>query len=93
MQARLNLMLKFEIGNIYACRSICNYDCVWYFRVVSRTKSTITILKDDEKNPVVKRINKQLSECNGAESVYPLGNYSMAPVLSADDSAFKIALS
>lgn len=86
-------MLKFEVGNIYACRSICNYDCVWYFRVVSRTKSTITILKDGEKNPVVKRINKQVSETLDAESVYPLGNYSMAPVLSADKSAFKIALS
>lgn len=43
-------MLKFEVGNIYACRSVCDYDCVWYFRVVSRTKSTITILKDDEKS-------------------------------------------
>ena len=82
-------MLKFEVENIYACRSACDHDCIWYFRVVSRTKSTITILK----NPVVKSINKQLSEWNGAESVYPLGNYSMAPVLSADDSAFKIALS
>ena len=86
-------MLKFEVGNIYACRSICNYDCVWYFRVVSRTKSTITILKDGEKNPVVKRINKQVSETLDAESVYPLGNYSMVPILSADKSAFKIALS
>lgn len=86
-------MLKFEVGNIYACRSACDHNCIWYFRVVDRTKSTITILKDDEKKPAVKRINKQLSECNGAESVYPLGNYSMAPVLSADDSAFKIALS
>ncbi len=74
-------MLKLEVGNIYACRSACDHNCIWYFRVVSRTKSTITILK----NPVVKRINKQLSEWNGAESVYPLGNYSMSPVLSADD--------
>ena len=86
-------MLKFEAGNIYTCRSACNHDCLWHFRVVDRTKNTITILKDDEKKPVVKRINKHLSELNGAESVYPLGNYSMAPVLSADDSAFKIALS
>ncbi len=86
-------MLKFEVGNIYACRSVCDYNCIWYFRVINRTKSTITILKDGEKNPVVKRINKQLSETLDAESVYPLGNYSMAPILSADKSAFKIALS
>ena len=79
-------MLKFEVGNIYACRSACNHDCIWYFRVVSRTKSTITILKDGEKNPVVKRINKQTSEILDAESVFPLGNYSMAPVLSAEES-------
>ena len=86
-------MLKFEVGNIYACRSACDHDCIWYFRVVSRTKSTVTILEDGEKNPVVKRINKQLSETLDAESVYPLGNYSMAPILSADKSAFKIVLS
>lgn len=86
-------MLKFEVGNIYACRSVCDYNCIWYFRVINRTKSTITILEDGEKNPVVKRINKQLSETLDAESVYPLGNYSMAPILSADKSAFKIALS
>lgn len=86
-------MLKFEVGNIYACKSACDHNCIWYFRVVSRTKSTITILEDGEKNPVVKRINKQLSETLDAESVYPLGNYSMAPILSADKSAFKIALS
>ena len=86
-------MLKFEVGNIYACRSACDHDCIWYFRVVSRTKSTITILKDGEKKPVVKRIKKQLSEWNREESVYPLGNYSMAPILLADDSAFKIVLS
>lgn len=83
-------MLKFEVGNIYACRSICNYDCVWYFKVVNRTKSTITILKDGEKNPVVKRINKQVSETLDAESVYPLGNYSMAPILSADKQRLRL---
>ena len=42
-------MLKFEVGNIYACRSVCDYNCIWYFRVINRTKSTITILEDGEK--------------------------------------------
>lgn len=48
-------MLKFEVGNIYACRSACDHNCIWYFRVVSRTKSTITILKDDEKKSCSKK--------------------------------------
>jgi hypothetical protein len=30
------------------------------------------------------RINKGLSEFSGAESVKPLGSYSMCPILSAD---------
>lgn len=83
-------MLKFEVGNIYACRDICNYDCVLYFRVVSRTKSTITILKDGEKKHVIKKINKQVSETLDAESVYPLGYYSMAPILSADKQCLRL---
>lgn len=41
----------------------------------------------------VRCMHFQLQTGKDAESVYPLGNYSMVPVLSADDSAFKIALS
>ncbi len=86
-------MIKFEVGNIYACRSACDHDCIWYFSVIERTDKTITILKDGETKPVKKRINTKLSEILDAESVYPFGCYSMSPILSADKSAFKIALS
>ena len=34
-------MLKFEVGNIYACRSACDHDCIWYFRVVDRTMKNV----------------------------------------------------
>ena len=75
-------MKKFEIGKTYSVRSICNHDCVWTYKVVDRTACTVT-LKDDGGNTAKFRISKKTSEYRGAESVYPLGNYSMCPILSA----------
>ena len=78
-------MKKFEIGKTYSMNSACMHDCVWSYTVTARTAQTIT-LNDGEK--VIRcRINKGLSEYRGAESVYPLGRYSMAPILSADKAA------
>lgn len=75
-------MKKFEINKTYECRSACDHNCVWQFTVTARTAATITVV--DEYNKVFKfRINKQTSEYRNAESVYPLGKYSMCPILSA----------
>lgn len=72
-------MKKFEIGKTYKMRSICNQECVWSFEVIARTKSTIK-LKDEKGNVKTCRISK-LSTTE--ELVFPLGSYSMAPILSA----------
>lgn len=78
-------MKKFEIGKTYSMNSACMHDCVWTYTVAARTAQTITL---DDGNEVIRcRINKGLSEYRGAESVYPLGRYSMAPILSADKIA------
>lgn len=74
-------MKKFEVGNKYSMRSACDHNCVWTYEVVERTAQTITI--DDGKEVKKCRINKRLSEYRNAESVYPLGQYSMCPILSA----------
>lgn len=73
---------QFEVGKTYSCRSICDHNCVWAFTVVSRTASTVTLL-DDEGEKITKRINAKSSEREGREIVYPLGRYSMCPVLWA----------
>lgn len=78
-------MKKFEIGTTYAMRSPCDHNCIWSFTVTARTAQTITL--DDGKKAIKCRINKQVSEWNNAETVYPLGRYSMAPVLTADKIA------
>ena len=74
-------MKKFEIGKAYSMRSICDHDCVWTYTVTARTTKTITI-SDGEKVQKC-RIIKAASEYRNSETVYPLGQYSMAAALTA----------
>lgn len=76
-------MKTFEIGKSYSMHSPCDHECVWTYKVVERTACTLTLL-DVDTNKVRKcRISKLLTEWNKSETVLPLGNYSMAPVLTA----------
>lgn len=75
-------MVRFEIGKTYACRSICDWDCIFEFEVVARSAKRL-IIKDDlrgERKVGVKIFNDE-------EYCKPLGSYSMAPVLRAGDRA------
>jgi hypothetical protein len=74
-------MKKFEVGKQYSMRSVCDHDCVWTYTVVARTASTVTIT--DGKHTTVCRIVKDLRQYRKAETVRPLGKYSMCPLLSA----------
>lgn len=74
-------MKLFEIGKTYNCFSICDQSCTWSFKVIARTAQTITVTDGREQKTL--RIIKKLSEWNNTESVYPLGKYSMCPVLRA----------
>ncbi len=72
-------MKQFETGKFYFCRSICDQDCIWIFRVIRRTEKTIVVQEDGlgpEKSLRVKVYDNE-------EYVMPLGRYSMAPVLTA----------
>lgn len=72
-------MKQFEPGKFYFCRSICDQDCIWIFRVARRTEKTIVVQEDGlgpEKSLRVKVYDNE-------EYVMPLGRYSMAPVLTA----------
>lgn len=75
---------QFEIGKSYSVHSVCNWDCVWTFKVISRTASTIT-LKDSKGENKTCRINKKLTVSSNVESVMPIGHYSFAPILRADN--------
>lgn len=78
-------MKKFEIGQTYTMRSICDHNCVWSYTITKRTAQTITIT--DGKETKTCRISKAISQYRNAETIYPLGQYSMAPSLCADSAA------
>lgn len=74
-------MTKFEIGKAYTMTSICDHNCVWSYTVIARTASTVT-LKDEYGKVTKCRISKVYSR--NSETVLPLGNYSMCPMLRAE---------
>lgn len=75
-------MTKFQVGRTYACRSIGDHDCVWSFKIVSRTALSVVI--DPHRGTTARR---KIRVRDGIEQIDPLGRYSMAPVLSADREA------
>jgi len=82
------MTLKFQVGKTYACRSICDHECVFTFTVVSRTAQSIVIAGNANlpmANPAIGGARRKVRVWNGVEQVDPLGRYSMAPVLGADD--------
>ena len=78
-----NSIKQFEVGKEYSMRSACNYECVWTYKVIARTKCTIT-LKDKRGKQITCRIIKNYTEMDKVEQVRPLGKYSMSPILSAE---------
>ena len=73
------LMIKFKVGKVYTMRSICDHECIWECEVIKRTRKFVTV-KPNNQDPVMVKIHTM----NGVEFCFPLGSYSMAPVLKAD---------
>lgn len=69
---------KFEVGKTYTCRSICDYDCIFSYKIIARTAKRLTIEKAD--GSIVKR---GVTIYRDAESCAPDGRYSMCPTISA----------
>ena len=70
-------VVKFEVGECYYTRSICNHDCIFAFCVIKRTEKTVKLV-----NCSGEVCSKRVKVCDGIEEV-SLGNYSMAPILDA----------
>ena len=82
-------MKQFEVGKTYTMFSPGNTDCIWTYKVVARTAQTVTLkdlstnYREQSKAPQRFRINKQTIAFRNAETVYPLGQYSLCPSLTA----------
>lgn len=74
-------MRKFEIGKKYTHGWIGDSTLFTTWEVIKRTSQTITIKHNNEIKTC--KIIKQLSEWEQAETIYPMGKYSMCPTLHA----------
>jgi len=79
---------QFEAGKTYATRSIGDHNCIIRITVVSRTAKTIKVSGNRLVDVQTFRV---FTDCNGNEAIRPWGNYSMCPIISADERADLIA--
>lgn len=70
--------IAFEAGKTYSTRSACDHECIFRFAIVRRTAKTITFTYHGKEQTRGVRV------WEGVESCYPMGRFSMAPVISAD---------
>jgi len=78
-------MTKFIVGKTYWMRSLCNYDCVWHCEVLSRTAKFVDVKISGYKEP----FRCKVREMDEVECCNPLGRYSMAPILRAENEEEK----
>jgi len=77
------MTIRFNAGQNYATRSICNHDCIFDFTIIRRTAKSVWI-KDDHTGNVVR---KGIYIYNDVEQFSPHGSYSMSATISADDKS------
>ena len=70
-------IMKFEPGITYASRSICDHNCIFEIKTISRTEKTLTYKYDNQIRRSSIHIDSQ-----GNEFIRP-DNYSMAPIFRA----------
>jgi hypothetical protein len=72
-------IVRFKAGKTYQCRSLCDWDTIVSFVVVSRTAKMLTI-----RERGIKPYRRGIFVLDGVEKCKPHGTYSMCPVISAD---------
>lgn len=76
-------VLKFEVGKVYYTRFVTSHDTIIKVKIISRTEKTIKWINLSlYKKPEVKTSRPFVFY--GVEHFYPIGRYSMAPIISAD---------
>ena len=71
---------RFIKHNTYSTRSSCNRESIYTFEIIKRTEKSVWILEAGEKEI----IRRKIIMYDGIESIYPIGKYSMAPILRAN---------
>ena len=71
-------MTKFEVGKVYTSRFISNSDSTIEVEVIKRTAKRLTIRTSEGVSTV------GIRSYDDIEIAYPLGKYSMAPVIKSN---------
>ena len=71
-------MRTFKQGKTYTTRSICDYNCIWSFKIHKRTAKSVWV---DVRG---KRVRRSVSIFDNTEYFKPFGNYSMACMVKAE---------
>ena len=83
MNTTANNILQFQVGKTYSTRSACDWDCIFSFTIVRRTATSVWI----EYHGKINRRRVFTWNANSpVEFCYPLGKYSMAPVINANST-------
>tara|TARA_S200002703_G_scaffold90203_1_gene77799 strand:+ start:1018 stop:1299 length:282 start_codon:yes stop_codon:yes gene_type:complete len=72
----------FEVGVTYFTRSSCDYECIFRYQVVRRTKKSVWI--KDLSCSTSDVVRRSVSVSYDSEMIFPEGRYSMCPVLRAE---------
>lgn len=75
-------MKKFEVGKVYYTRFIGDSDSKLQFEILKRTAKRVTIQNMFDKSETV-TVGVKPNYDGSAETCFPLGRYSMAPMLDA----------
>ena len=71
-------MTQFKIGETYATRAICDWDCIYDFTILARTAKSVTVKVNGQEK------RRGLKVRDGVEMFKPHGTHSMCAVIYAD---------
>ena len=78
-------MIKFITGKIYFCRSTCDHEAIFKYKIERRSEKSVWI--EDMQTGLVQRKTVKIWYDDTKEAVWPEGRYSMAPILTAEKIA------
>jgi hypothetical protein len=76
---------RFAPEDVLTTRSLCDHDCIYTARIISRTAKSVLVDLGGSRGIV--RRGLLIDSYTGAEYFYPYGRYSMAPSFRAKERA------
>ena len=77
---------SFQPGNVYSTASACDSNCIFRFKVIRRTASSVWVCPVRNGNVLEEETKRRsIIKWDGEpERIFPMGKFSMAPMLSAN---------